>query len=254
MSPAPSSSTGASFVRAVSAQAGPAVDIERRLDLPRRPARVALQEQRGGARDVRRRHARAVEDRERRAGVLGQRRREDVAARRRDVRLQQVAEGGRPGGREARDDPAALPSGSPGSCLPTRIDRWPPFASMKARSAAPSRSAIMPPGSAADRDRVRLAEAVVDEDDPGRAGRLRARRPSTRTSRCRARRARSCPVSEPAGQRRRAGVRIVGAAAELRSTGLPSVPVIVPDVDERLVGVAHAPGSRRRPRSGSARR
>ena len=79
---------------------------ECRLDLQRRPVRVALEQERGGAGDVRRGHARPVEDGERAAGDR-QRRGEDLAAGRADVRLQQVAEGGQAGGGEARDDAAA---------------------------------------------------------------------------------------------------------------------------------------------------
>ena len=73
---------------------------ECRLDLQRRPVRMALEQERGGAGDVRRGHARPVEDGERAAGDR-QRRGEDLAAGRADVRLQQVAEGGQAGRRRS---------------------------------------------------------------------------------------------------------------------------------------------------------
>ena len=70
--PPPSSVTGASSVRAVSAYAGPAVETSADLTCSERPAAVELQQERGRARDVRRRHRRAVEDREaRRVDVVG---------------------------------------------------------------------------------------------------------------------------------------------------------------------------------------
>ena len=71
------------------------------LHLPRGPAGVQLEQQRRGPGDVRRGHARAVEDRERRAGELAQRGGEDRAARRGEVGLQLVAESGRAARREA---------------------------------------------------------------------------------------------------------------------------------------------------------
>src|SRR5919108_90968 len=78
---------------------------ERGLDLARGPGRVALDEQRRRAGDVRRGHARAVERRIRRPCELRQRRRENLAPWCGDVRLEPVLEGRRPGGRKARDDP-----------------------------------------------------------------------------------------------------------------------------------------------------
>ena len=72
---------------------------ERRLDLPRRPVRMPLEQERGGAGDVRRGHARPVEDGERAAGAR-ERRGEDLAARRADVRLR--AGGRRRSGRPRR--------------------------------------------------------------------------------------------------------------------------------------------------------
>ena len=117
---------------------------ERRLDLVRRPVRVALEQQRGGAGDVRRGHARPVEDGERAAGDR-QRRGEDLAAGRADVRLEQVAEGGQAAGGEARDD--AAPAGGELARVAADPDRRAAAAAREVRraAAAPSRSAIMPP-------------------------------------------------------------------------------------------------------------
>ena len=99
-----------------------------------------------------------------------------------------------------------------------------------------------------DRNRVRLAGAVVDEDDPGRVAEQRARglRGEGAAS---ARDERDLPVSEPFGRLPRP---LFGSAAgpqRWRSTGLPSVPMTVADVDERAGRVR--PGQRCVARSGS---
>ena len=94
---------------------------------------------------------------------------------------------------------------------------WPRYA----RSCAPSRSAIIPAGiGELRRDRIRLAGAVVDEDDPDRAGGLRVRGLRRRRRRRRARRARSCRCSEPAGSVVPAPFGFAGGAAEVALDGL----------------------------------
>ncbi len=75
--------------------------LERRLDLLDRPRRVALLEQRGGAGDVRRRHARAAPVV--RGPLVARERREDVDAGRGDVRLHLERDGRRPARGEVRD-------------------------------------------------------------------------------------------------------------------------------------------------------
>ena len=119
-----------------------------------------------------------------------------------------------------------------------------PAEPIAARSAAPSTSAIIPPGiCSCSGIAVRLAEAVVDDDDPDRAGRLRATR---------LRRERAGPAGDErdrAGQRVRGqrvvrAVRIRGAAAEVALHGLAVPADDRADVDERLVRAR--PGRRRR--------
>ena len=83
---------------------GRAVDAERRLDLVRRPVRMPLEQQRDGARDVGRRHARPR--RRRPAAGLG---REDRRARGHDVGLEPERDRRRAGGGEARDRRGAAP-------------------------------------------------------------------------------------------------------------------------------------------------
>ena len=77
---------------------------QRRLHLLGRPRRMALEEQRRGAGDVRRGEARARGDDEGIAAELGQRRREDVRAGRRDVGLERMSERRQAARREARRD------------------------------------------------------------------------------------------------------------------------------------------------------
>src|SRR5712691_2738804 len=81
---------------------GVAGQHQRRLDLRDRPGWMLLPEQRGGACNVRRRHARAAE---RRPGALPLRDgRNDAHAGSRNVRLQLQGIGSRPDRREGRDD------------------------------------------------------------------------------------------------------------------------------------------------------
>ena len=102
-SPAPWTRTQASSVSAVSAKAGPAVDISADF--------ICFGVQPGWRwstapppRDVRCGEARPVENGEVVARELWQRRGEDLRARRHDVRLQRMAERGQAAGREARGD------------------------------------------------------------------------------------------------------------------------------------------------------
>ena len=92
-----------------------------------------------------------------------------------------------------------------------------------------------------NRNPVRLAEAVVDDDDPDRAGRLRA-------TRLRCERARpagdECDRAAERARRQRVllAVRICGAAAQVALDRLAVPADDRPDVDERLVAPAHAGG------------
>ena len=77
---------------------------QRRLHLLGRPGRVALEEQSGSARDVRRGEARAGGDDEGVSSVLGQGGGQDVRSRRGDVGLERMAERRQAAGGEARRD------------------------------------------------------------------------------------------------------------------------------------------------------
>ena len=217
-SPAPSSSTER-FLRARRvAPRRPGGRHQRRLDLPRRPARVLLQQQRGRARDVRRRHRRAGEDRERRAGRRGRRRREDVEppgaetsgfsrwpksvgpadeklviTPLRSVGISWMS------GRDADRRLAAVRRGVRAQLLRRR----------GRRSSRPGAAAR--PGSRSPRRSGCRSGSIPIAPASARALRLRRRR-----CRCRARRARSCPSSEPFGSVPRPVFGSVGGAAEVR--------------------------------------
>ena len=92
-SPAPSTSTEASSVWDVVAQAGPAVDMSADFICCGVHDGMALREQSGNAGDMGRREAGAVEHRELVARELRERRRQDLRSGRRDIRLQRVSEG-----------------------------------------------------------------------------------------------------------------------------------------------------------------
>ena len=243
--PPPSSSTEASLVRAVSPQAGPAEDISADFTCPgvqpgccwsRSAAAPATC---GAAMLVPSKTAngapansRSVEERICPPGAA-------------TSGLSRWSKFVGPGRREARDHAAAA-----GLDL-ARIERAetrkvvrPPSASMKARRFAPSRSEIIPAVSGeADRDEVRLAGAVVHEDD---AVAPAARTRSTFESKVQPPRETSAtvPLSERGRERREA--RVVGVGADGRAeVALDRLAVGArdrPDVDEGLVGVL--PGRR----------
>src|SRR6266508_3891552 len=135
---------------------------------------MPLEKKRRRARDVRRREARPVEDGEVRTGELLERRGQDLAARCGDVGLELVAEGRQTAGGKARDGG------------PLRSDLELVLADADFRSSAGSGDRRTQPGPVeirdharsyceAERDEVRLAGAVVDDDHPDRAGPARAR-------------------------------------------------------------------------------
>ncbi len=195
---------------------------ERGARLPRRPRRVRLEQQRGSARDVRRRHARPVEDRERGAapGRLRRRRREDLAAGRRDVRLERVAEVRRRSRREARDD-AAPPGDDLDRPAARRDDR--PAALLRevgAEALAVEVGDHRRRNRELERDRVGLAEAVVGQDQPDRAGGLRALRLREEGARA-ARRERDHPGER--ARRERVRARVVRVEAETAELARPPV-------------------------------
>ena len=227
---------------------------ERRLDLARRPGRVALEQQRGGAGDVRRRHARPVEDGERPAGDP-ERGGEDLAARRAEVRLEQVAEGGEAPGGEAGDAFRCGRWRAPRGCgrCGSQSGRRGPRG--RSAAAAPSRSAIMPPGTAsstgipfASPGRLSTTTMPIAAGGPHARCLQRERAGAARDERDRA--------GERAGrQRRRAAVEVAGRPAEVARDRRAVDAHDRADVDELLVRVDPArPGSghRRRGRTGCA--
>ena len=158
--------------------------------------------------------------------------------------LSVVAEVGRAGRREARDHAARGPVWISWIALETRIVALPAVLRRCRRAgAAPSRSEIIPAGIGSGigigfASPKRLSTRI----DPDRAARAARAPPSRRTCSCRARRATILPLSEPFGQR--AERSMFGSAAEPHrcgSTGLPSVPTIERDVDERLVRASPTP-------------
>ena len=167
-------STGASTVRAVSAQAVAAVDTSADLTWRRRPARMPLEQQGGGAGDVRRSHARAVEDGEGAAEVL-ERGREDLGAGCADVRLQLVAECRQPADEKLVTMPLRLVSSSCGSRLIRIAVRPPRLGQIRAQRGAVEVGDHSARDGELDRDAVGLARPVVDEDDADRARGLHAR-------------------------------------------------------------------------------
>ena len=215
---------------------------ERRLDLAGGPAGMPLEQEGGGAGDVRRSHARPVEDGEGAAEVL-ERGREDLGARCADVRLQLVSEGRQPAGREARDDAAA--AGVQLLRIPADPD---PGASAAARQIGAQGGAVEVGDHSArdgelDRHSVGLARPVVDEDDADRARGAHARglqreRAVPARDQC------DRPVQRARGQRRRAAVEVAGRAAEVAGHRSAVRAHDRADVDELLVGVR--PGRRRR--------
>ena len=96
----------------------------------------------------------------------------------------------------------------------------PPFASANARRFWPSRSEIMPAGQRhRPRQRVRLAGAVVDHDQPGRAGERRAL--DLRDQRAvAAQDERDLALERAVRQRAERVVRVVGGSAQVRVDGL----------------------------------
>ena len=128
----------------------------------------------------------------------------------------------------------------------------PPFASANARRACPSRSAIIPAGSGSCTgigfaSPGRLSISTIPAASPRRARaafETKLQRPRETSA--------ILPASEPFGRLPRP---LFGSAAgpqRYGSAGLPSVPTIVRDVDDRLIGVR--PGGRHARRSGSGRR
>ena len=204
---------------------------------------MALEQQRGGTGDVRCGHARSVEDGER-AARARQRRREDLPAGRADVRLQQVSEGGQAGGGEARDD--AAPAG--GEVARATADPDGRAAATAGEERAQLLAVEVGDHAAADveldRDRVRLAGAVVDDDDADAAGGLHTRaleRERADTARDESDRA----VQRAGGKRVGAAVEVPGRAAEVARHRLAVGADDRADVDELLVGRRPARGRRR---------
>ena len=110
------------------------------------------------------------------------------------------ANGGQPGRGEARDDAAAARSGARAAPWPTRMLRP---AAVRGRVGLEPAAVEVGDHPARDgephRDHVRLARAVVDQDQPRSHRPPRARSPSRRACRRRGGRARSRRSSEPAG-------------------------------------------------------
>ena len=148
-----------------------------------------------------------------------------------------MPERGRPGRREARDDPAAPGDDLARSRVPTRISVAAAGRGQERpqRARRRGRRSSRPAASSCTGIDVRLARPVVDQDDAGRAGRRGALAPSRRTCRRRARRARSRRRASPRGSALPAPFGSPAGAQRCRSTGAPSVPVMRADVDERLV-------------------
>ncbi len=216
-------------------QAAPAVDISADLIWAPTSPGAAASEQRGCAGDVRRGHRGAGEDGERRAGRQRRGGGEDVEARaRRCPASEQKPKSVGPADEKLVMIPLR-PVWISWMPLETRIVAWPPFVARYARSVRavevgdhPGRNPEL------DRDRVRLAEAVVDEDDPGRAG---ARRPPAFDDE-RADAARDehdLAVERSLRQRAHAAVRL-GEPAQVRVDGLAVGADDRRDVDEGLVG------------------
>ena len=204
-----------SLLRARGVAPGPRPSTSARTDLPRRPARVLLEEQRGRARDVRGRHRGSGEDGERLAGRRGRRGGENVEPWRRHIRLQHVPEVGRPGRREARDRACAV-----GLDLLNRAgdaNRRPAAVRCQVRAQELAVQVGDHPGRDRqwDRNGIRLAEAIVDEDQSDRAARHRPLR--LRDERADAARGENDLARHGVlRQRSQAGVRIARGAAEVR--------------------------------------
>ena len=124
---------------------------------------------------------------------------------------------------------------------PRRGRRPPAVGGHAARRRAPSRSAIIPAGSASRIGiGVRLAGPVVDEDDARRRPPPAPARPSRRTCRSRARRARSRRSASRPEASLGGSFGSPDGPQRWRSTGLPSVPMIVPTSTSVWSVVAHA--------------
>ncbi len=228
----------------MSAHAGAGRRHERRLHL-RAASRTGGA---GGAARPRRRCAaqRSSSRRARRTGRprTRQRRRDDLRARRGDVRLQLVPER-----RQARRGEARRRRRAPGG-RPRAGSR--PIA-QRAAAAGPGER---PRGSARRRGRrssrreargrtgiaVRVAAAILRDDDPDRAGRLRAAR--LRLVRAAAARdERDDPASAPGRSGPGPPFGFVAPPQSWRSTGRPSVPVIVPTSTSAWSAEPHSRGA-----------
>ena len=192
------------------------------LTCVRRPAGWRCRSSAAAPGDVRRRHARPVEDGERRRRrSAGSRRGSARPARRRRASAACSNAVG------PADEKLVIDAAAPGLRAPERArPKRTVVAAAASRQVGAQRGAVEVgdhPGRDVelDRDRVRLAGAVVDEHDADRAGGAAARPPSTRSVQPPRRRARSCPrASRPAacvvgavrivGRRRRAGGRPAG--------------------------------------------
>ena len=143
---------------------------ERGLHLLRRPRRMALEKQRDGAGDVRRREARAVEERVLVARELDERRRDDVAPGAEMSGLSLWSNAVRPADEKLVGTPAQVVETSACSSAVTRMRPRPPEPASAWRMRAPSRSAIMPPGTPRLNGILRrVAGAIVGENESGRS-------------------------------------------------------------------------------------
>ena len=203
---------------------------------------MALEQERGGAGDVRRCHARTVEGGERPAGDP-ERGGEDLAARRAQVRLEQVAEGGEPARGEAGDGAAA--AGGELLGVAADPDACPAPASFQVGA---QRSSVAVGDHAGrdlerDRDPVRLAGPVVDGDHADRAGGLDASRLQGEGADA-SRHERDRAGERAGGKRSRAAVEVARRAAEVaRDRGAVDAQDRA-DVDECLI--RRRPGGRGR--------
>ena len=188
---------------------------------------MPLEQEGGGAGDVRRGHARPVEDGEGAAEVL-ERGREDLGARCADVRLQLVPEGRQPAGREARDDAAAAGVRAPAD--PGRSG------SRCVRRDSPDRSAGR---SRRSRRSFRSGRRAGPARRWPRPGRLSTRTmpiaPAARTRAAFSAKVQFpretsaiAPFSEPAGSGDVPPSRFPGGPQRSRGTGALFVPMIVP--------------------------
>ena len=166
-------STGASTVRAVSAQAVAAVQTS--ADLTWRGVQFGWRWSRSAAAPAMCGAAMLVPSNEANGPpAIAERRGEDLAARRAEVRLEHVAESGQAARGEAGDDPAA----AGGELLRVAADPDPRPACVSLEVGAQHRAVSVGDHAAwdgeLDRDAVRLAGTVVDDDDADRAGGLHA--------------------------------------------------------------------------------